>query len=296
VATNLTREVAYDPKGAEPLLVMTRRPVGSPAERLRRNRWHRALRALSGIAFPVLLLLTWQLGVHNGWIDGRNFPAPSTTAQSSWELATKGHLWSDIWASTNRIVRGFLFGSAAGFVVGTVTGTSRWIRATLEPTLSAFYVVPKIALLPIFITLFGITDVPIIVLVSVSVFLFVWFSTMHTMATIPEGYLDAARSFNATRWERFRHVLLPAALPQLFVGLRVAINVSVLSAIAAEFIIGQNGLGYLIFTSRQLFINTWVYAGIACVAILGVALAAIVTQIGKLVTPWAALEHDRDRL
>jgi len=241
-----------------------------------------------GIAVPIFLLVLWQVSADLGWLDRRNYPPPTELVAQGWKLINEGTLGHDIMITLQRVLIGFAIGTTTGVVLGFAMATSRNIRAAFEPTLNAFYVVPKLALLPVFLTIFGFGEAPKIVLVAVTVFFFVWIDTMESVSSIPDGYREAAEVFGCSPWQMFTHVLLPAFLPRLFIALRIAIGVAVLVIIAAEFVVSRDGLGYLIFNSRQLFINGWMYVGIVCVAIMGVTLAAIVGRIGLLLTPWEA--------
>ncbi|MBX6389872.1 MAG: ABC transporter permease [Frankia sp.] len=244
---------------------------------------------------PLVLLGLWQAASGLGWIDSRLYPSPTDIVATGADMLADGTLWGDIWHTTARVLAGFAIGTAAGILFGLAMGSVRLIQVALEPTLDALYVVPKLALLPIFLTMFGLGEGPKIALVAVTVFFFVWISTMSAIIGVEEGYREAGRCFGANRWQMFRHVLVPAALPQMFVAMRVAAGVAFLVIIAAEFIVGENGLGYLIFQSRALFINDQMFVGIVVVAIEGVVFAELVRLIGRRVTRWAPSDHDRAR-
>jgi sulfonate transport system permease protein len=235
---------------------------------------------------PVLFFVWWQLAASTGWIDKRLYPLPTKIASSFWDLITDGRLRHDIIITLKRTAVGSAVGMTAGFAMGVVMGASRWVRVAFESSFSALYVIPKIALFPVFLTIFGLGEMPKYMLVAVTVFFFVWIGAMEAIAGVPTGYREAAQAFDVNRWQMFRHVLLPSALPQLFVGLRIGIGVGIGMTIAAEFVAGTDGLGQLIFSSRLLFLNDWMYVGIVVVAVLGVILQAIVSWIGRRVTPW----------
>ncbi|WP_327152113.1 ABC transporter permease [Nocardia sp. NBC_01329] len=253
-------------------------------------RRRRGIDATLAIGFPVLLLALWQLSSTVGWIDSRLYPAPTDIIRDGWELIKDGTLWPDIKITTMRVFYGFVIGAFVGVVVGLVMGSIRWIRKMLESTLDALYVVPKLALLPILLNIFGLGEGPKIALVATTVFFFVWISTMSAVISVPEGYREAAQCFGANRWDMFRHVLMPASLPQIFVAMRVGAGIAFLVIVAAEFIVGTDGLGYLIFNSRALFLNGHMFVGIVVVAIGGVIFTEIVRFIGRRLTKWAP--HD----
>jgi sulfonate transport system permease protein len=275
--------------------VIVREPGAAERAPARAAARRRSLEVGLAIAVPVVLIALWQLAAERGWIDARLYPAPSTIAANGWDRAVDGKLWPDVWATTRRVVLGFLLGTAIGVVLGLLMGTSRTVRAALEPLLDALYVVPKLALLPIFLNMFGLGEGPQLALVAATVFFFVWISTMTAIMAVPEGYQEAGAVFGASRRQMFRHVLLPGALPQILVGTRIAAGVSVLVIVAAEFVAATDGLGYLIFNSRSLFQNDVMYVGIVCVALLGVIFSEIIRFLGRRLTPWAPGDRDRVR-
>src|SRR5699024_606751 len=209
-----------------------------------------------------LLLALWEVASRNEWMDSRLFPPPTLIIVTGFRMITEGGMWGDIFATLRRVLTGGSIGVIVGFMAGAAMGLNRMIRGALEPMLSALYVVPKIALLPIFITIFGLGEPPLLVIISVTVFFYVWIYTMEAFATIPDGYHEAAQSLNLSRYEMLFHVQIPAALPAVFVALRVAVSVSIIVIVASEFLVGTTGLGYVIFDSRRLFMNDQMYVGI----------------------------------
>ena len=239
------------------------------------------------IAVPVALFLWWQLASSWHYLDPRTHPAPSTIFSTARDLIADGDLWSDTFVTMRRVVLGWTIGGAGGIALGLLMGANRLLRKALEPTLDALYVVPKLALLPVLLTIFGLGEGPKVALVAITVFFFVWISTMTAVMSVAEGYRETGQAFGATRRQMFRHVLVPAALPQVLVGLRVAAGVAVLVIVAAEYIVGTDGLGYLIFNAHALGLNAEMYVGIVVVAVFGVAFAELIRQIGRRLVPWA---------
>ncbi|MFG2377965.1 ABC transporter permease [Streptomyces sp. NPDC048504] len=273
--------------------VLVRRPGPHELNPLRTHRHRRALELTLAVAVPLALILWWQLAATQGWIDPRVYPPPSTILSDGWSRAAAGDLWPDVWATTRRVLGGYALGTATGYALGLLMGSLPLVRAALEPLLDALYVVPKLALLPIFLNMFGLGEGPQIALVATTVFFFVWISTMSAVVAIPSGHRDAGQVFGATPWQMFRHVLLPASLPAVLVGARIAAGVAVLVIVASEQIAATNGLGHLIFDSRALFENDVMFVGIVCVAVLGVVFSELVRVAGRLLTPWAPRDRGR---
>lgn len=254
------------------------------------RRQRRIERSLA-VGVPVLIVLAWWGGTAGGAIDTRFFPSPSTVWDTAWELIREGELQDQLWATTRRVIPGFLLGVASGVAAGVLLGMSRLARAALEPTLSALYTVPKLAFLPALLLIFKFGDTPKILVVAITVFFFMWISTMTAIATVSAGYREALQSFGANRWQMFRHVLLPASLPQIFVAMRVSAGVSVLTIVGVEFVQGGTGIGDLIWKSWQMFLPGRTYVGIVAVALFGLVFSMIVQFMGRLSTPWAPNER-----
>jgi sulfonate transport system permease protein len=278
-------------KGTAGLLVRAPGPRELHPVRTRRRR--HVLELSLAVAVPLVLVLLWQLAASQSWIDDRVYPAPSTILADGWDRAADGELWPDVWATLKRVLGGYVIGTVSGYLLGLLMGSVPLIRAALEPLLDALYVVPKLALLPVFLNMFGLGEGPQIALVAATVFFFVWISTMAAVVSVPAGHRDAGQVFGASPWQMFRHVLLPASLPAVLVGARIAAGVAVLVIVASEQIAATNGLGHLIFDARALFQNDVMFVGIVCVAVLGVVFSELVRLAGRLLTPWAPRDRGR---
>ncbi len=270
--------VEADRPGVSPDRAQARSNAGTGARRV--PAW------ILGLILPITILVLWEVAASVGVIDGLYFPPPSSVAATAMDMLRSGDLVSEFAVTLARVLVGFVLGAILGYTIGMLTGVFVLMRRVLEPTLSAVYTIPKIALLPIFLTVFGFGEAPKVAIIGVTVFFYVWIYTMEAVVQIPRGYLDAARSFGVSRWQEFVHILRPATLPSVFTGLRIAVAVGVLVTISAEFIIGDSGIGYLIFNSRALFRLEESFVGILTVAVLGYALQAIVVAVGLRLTPW----------
>ncbi|WP_327002647.1 ABC transporter permease [Dactylosporangium sp. NBC_01737] len=268
----------------------TRRILRAPGRHeLAPERWARLLRLRDlalGAGVPLLLAVLWQVACDAGWIDRRLYPSPVDIGRSAWDMWQRDSLWPDLLASLRRTGLGYVIGSAAGALFGVAMGLWRPIRAALDPLLNALYTVPKLALLPVFLTVFGFGELPVVALIAVTVFFFIWISTMSAMVAVPAGYREAGVTLNLSTWQMFRHVMLPAALPEIFVGLRIAAGVSVLILVGVEFVLGGNGLGHVIEQGRATLVLGQTYVGIVVVALVGLVFSMVVQLIGRLLMPW----------
>jgi sulfonate transport system permease protein len=243
---------------------------------------------LVGLIVPVFLLSLWEGAAQFGFLNPFFFPAPSRIFVAALESFVTGSLGTDFGMTLSRIFAGFFLGGTTGYLIGLITGTNRQVRALLEPMLSALYTVPKIAILPIFLSIFGLGEPPKIALVSVTVFFYVWVYTLQAVLNIEPNFLDIAQTYTTNQRAILWHVIIPASLPQVFAGLRVAIAVATLITISSEFVVGDTGLGYVIFNSRLLMRVEESYVGIFVVAIMGFVFQKAVVAIGRRMTPWAS--------
>jgi ABC-type nitrate/sulfonate/bicarbonate transport system permease component len=263
-----------------------RRPAAPDLDPARFRRRRRRLELTLAWTTPVVLLLLWQWASSAGALDDRFFPPPTRIWDAAVELHRDGALWEDAWASSRRVLWGYFLGCALGVLCGIPLGWSRLARAATEPLVYALWTVPKLALLPLLLLIFGLNETPIIVLILINCFFLVLIPTMAAIRSVPHSYREAALSFRASRWDMLRHVIMPAATPQIFVSLRLAAGASILVMVGAEFVQGRSGLGYLIWHSWSLFLADRMYVGIVFVAISGALFTMLVAAVGRRLTPW----------
>ncbi len=270
------------------------------------------------LGFPVSLLLMWEWLAGSAILNPRWFPPPSQIAVALWELTVTydrfnrssllGRPWlvpemlsesgwagvqalvreSHVWATLSRVLGGFAIGAAPGVLVGMVMGLNRTVRMMLDATMSAIYVLPKIAIFPILMLVFPnpFGEGPKIAVVAISAFFLVAISTMAGVQGIDKVYLEAGRNFGANRWQMFRHVILPAALPIVFSGLRLALGTSLIVIVAVEFVRADRGVGFLIFYYWQVLVTPRMYAALVVVMALGVGLTALLQWVERRAMPW----------
>lgn len=248
---------------------------------------------LLGLILPIALLSLWQVGSSVGFINPLFFPAPTRIFQVAHERALDGSLLSELFSTLNRLAAGFLIGSILGYVSGLFMALNSFLRQLFEPILSAIYTIPKIVLLPIFLLIFGFGNPPKIALISITVFFYVWVNTLGAVSNIPAEYFAIARTVTRRQISVIRHIVIPASLPSVFTGLRIGVAVATLITISSEFIVGDSGLGYLIFNSRLLLKYEDAYVGIVVVGLLGYTLQNLVKFVGRKFTPWSEVSHSK---
>ncbi|MEO1443301.1 MAG: ABC transporter permease, partial [Chloroflexota bacterium] len=187
-----------------------------------------------------------------------------------------------------RVFGGFLIGATPGVLIGMVMGMNRTVRNMLDTTLSAIYVLPKIAIFPIMMLIFPnpFGEGPKVAVVAISAFFLVAINTMAGVAEIAPIYLQAGKNYGANRVQMLRHVIIPAALPVIFAGLRLALGTALIVIVAIEFVRSQKGVGYLVYYNWQVGSTDKMYAGLFVVMVLGVLLTYGLQWLERRVMPW----------
>jgi NitT/TauT family transport system permease protein len=248
---------------------------------LRKPRSSGRWRALPALAVIAMLLGAWWLVVTV--THSAIFPTPWQVLTGAFELARDGTLWLDIGASLLRVAAGFLLAVLVAVPLGLWMGWVVGAFETLNPVLQILRPISPIAWIPIAILWFGVGDAsPIFLIFMSSVFPMV-VQTTAGVHTIERRYLWAAENFGVSRFTLFTHVVIPAVLPQVIVGMRIGLGVAWLVVVAAEMIALRSGLGYLIIDSRNAG-NRYdlVIAGMAIIGLIGLSLDGIMRRLERL--------------
>jgi ABC-type nitrate/sulfonate/bicarbonate transport system permease component len=262
------------------------RPQQNPAP------WQRLLQSdlLKGVASPVLLLVIWEIAVRSGVADSRFFPAPTAVFGELVELARSGELLIDLGWTTQRVAIGFLFGAIPGILLGLALGLSPVLNAFLRPIIAAIYPVPKVALFPLVMMMFGLGETSKWVIVALAVFFQVFFSTLAGVLYIESIYLDVAKNFGASRWQAYRSIALPAALPYVLTGCQLGLGMALIVVVVAEQFGTKTGLGFLIWRSWQVFEVRDMFVGLMMVALLGTLLQFLMNRLEHRLVRWKVRE------
>jgi NitT/TauT family transport system permease protein len=237
------------------------------------------------ISYAFVLAL-WALAGAMQLVPQAIFPAPWSVWSAAVEMWQNGTLPKDLSVSLSRAAIGFAIGASLGVACGLLTGRVALIRTLLGPFLSLLRPIPAIALVPVAIVWFGIGEGSKYFVISYTVFLTVWFNTHHGMEYVPDIYLRASRSLGASRVREFLTVIIPAAAPYIFAGLRLGVALAFLSLVAAELSGASSGLGYRLQEARQYIRTDRMFALLIILGALGATVDLIVYQIGRKLVHW----------
>lgn len=244
------------------------------------------------LILPMTIIVLWQLAAKTGVLNENYFSSPTSIVRAFVDSIASGRLISHLLSSLYRIILGFVVGAVPGIAIGLLMGVSQRARSILEPTLNAIYPLPKIALLPLFIMIFGIGETSKWATIAIGVFFPVMINSFAGVRNIDPIYKDVAKNYGADRSQYYRTVALPGAMPFIFAGLRIGMGVALLLIVAAEFVATTSGLGYMIWNSWQAFRIEDLFIGLGVIASLGV-LGNFLLRLAELwLCPWLRGKSD----
>jgi NitT/TauT family transport system permease protein len=237
---------------------------------------------------PLALIGLWELVVRIHLLDARFFPAPSSIVGDFIDFLTSGELFSNTVTTLERVLIGFAIGAIPGVAIGLLVGVNRMVRAVLDPIVALLYPIPKIAILPLILLIFGIGESSKYAIVAIGVFFIMLINTAAGVRQIEPIYLDVARSFQITRRTFYLRVLLPGAMTNVFAGIKLSIGIAIVLAVAAEFTAAKSGLGFQIWNAWQTLQVERMYVALVMVSVLGYALTLAGNALENLFVPWRA--------
>jgi ABC-type nitrate/sulfonate/bicarbonate transport system permease component len=243
---------------------------------------------IMSVLSPVGLMLAWEIAAQLHWIDTRFFPAPSAIIAVLIRMAASGELSENVLISLQRLGIGFVLGGVPGIVIGIVMGISRPIRALVDPLISATYPIPKSSILPLILLIFGLGEASKVVMVAIGVFYPVAINATAGVLQISPIYLDVGKSFKASRWDTFRTIALPGALPFVMTGIKLGAGLALVLIAIAEMVGAKSGIGFMIWSAWETFAVAKMYVGLFVIAIIGFVLSLLLNEVERWVIRWKA--------
>ncbi|PLS02656.1 ABC transporter permease [Neobacillus cucumis] len=234
----------------------------------------------------LLLLILWEAAPRMGLVDPTFFPPFSKVAESWWGLVISGDLYAHFQASILRSLFGFGLAILVSIPLGLIIGWYPLASELLNPMLEVFRNTAALALLPVFILLLGIGETSKVSIVFFACTFPILLNTINAVRNVDPLLIKAAKSMALPSYRLFYKVILPASIPTIFTGIRMAGSSSILVLIAAEMVGAKEGLGYLINYSQQNFQIPQMYAGIITISLLGVAINYLLVSLERKFSSW----------
>lgn len=250
----------------------------------------RLLKLLPWISTPVLLALIlgiWKLGTTAFGVSRFVLPPPEEVATTLVALVQQ----PDVWLVHTRMtvtetVVGFLIALVSGVFVGAVLGRVLWLERAVRPLVVALQVIPKVALIPLFVIWFGFGITSKIVIAAILAFFPIMLNVMLGVRSVEPGHRDVMRSLDASRWQTFAALEFHSTLPYVFAGMEVGIVFALIGAIVGEYLGGNQGLGYMVVVSLNSLDAPQLFAVIILLAALGSVLFFAVSALKRALIPW----------
>ncbi|WP_432093384.1 ABC transporter permease [Streptomyces sp. bgisy100] len=249
------------------------------------------VRGLTKTAAIAALLAVWEVAPRAGLVDRTFLPPFSEVAGAWWELLSDGQLADNGRTSLARSFTGFGLAVVIGVPLGLLIGRYRVVADLLGPLLEIFRNTAALALLPVFVLLLGIGETSKISIVFYACTWPILLNTISAVRQVDPTLLKLARSVDLSAPRLFQKVILPASIPTIFTGIRLAGAYSVLVLVAAEMVGAKAGLGYLINTSQYNFAIPQMYAGIVTISVIGVTFNQLLVAVERRLSSWRVPEQ-----
>jgi NitT/TauT family transport system permease protein len=246
---------------------------------------------LPWITTPVLLLILigiWEAYVRWSGISAFILPAPGKVWEEWIALLTSPRAWQHTYMTVYATLAGFFWAVVIGIGLGVLIARIRWLELTLNPFIVATQVIPKVALVPLFVVWFGFGITSKVIVAAVLAFFPILTNTVLGVKSIEEGHRDVMTSLNASRWQVFRSLEFPSALPYILTGLEVGVVLAIIGAIVGEYLGGNQGLGHMLIARMNAFETDVMFAVMIHMTLLGFLFYFAIGALRRLLIPWHA--------
>jgi ABC-type nitrate/sulfonate/bicarbonate transport system permease component len=240
---------------------------------------------LSIITIPAVLVL-WEAIVDFGWVRSPFLPSPWSIMRATVQLTASGELGTQLGPTLARMLIGFIVGTVPGVIIGLAMGSSRRLRALLDPVVAVAYPLPKITLLPLIMLLIGIGEQAMILIIALAAFFPTLINSLAGVTAIEPLYFEVARNYRASRFQTFVKVILPGSLPMVMAGIRLGLGLALLTTVVVELAVATRGLGAMLWLSWETLRIERIYVAIAVIAILGLLLNPLTQFLTRRLIPW----------
>lgn len=274
-----------DPKHDRNVVVEIRAPEG-----VRRgpNVIERGLRSPIGFLFPALaVIVLWEIGGRTGIIDRIFFPQPSRIFTALERLTEEGVIVENLLITLRRIAAGFVIGTIPAVLVGLLLARVKWASLIIDPLISLTYPIPHIATLPLLLVIFGLGSPPIIALSAIVCFYPAVVNTAAGVRQVDERLVQMGRNMGASSRQLLWKIIIPAALPTMFAGLRLGLGLALLGGIAGEFVAASEGIGAQTWLFWQVYKIEDMYATLVVIIATGFTMTNVMLFLERRFFSWS---------
>lgn len=244
---------------------------------------------VASVLLLVVLLLAWEWAARGFGLSSLVLPAPSVIGNALWNGLASGYFWPHIRSTGSEVILGLASGCAIGFASGVVMAESEVLRGLLMPYVVTSQVVPKLALMPLFIVWFGFGMTSTVVITALICFFPLMENTLTGLQQVDAQRLELFRMLGATRRQTLWRLKLPSGLPSILAGLRIAVVLALVGAVVGEFIGANRGLGALVIASQGMMDTPLMFAVLVLISVLGMLIYHATLAVEK----WLLLPYTK---
>lgn len=265
---------------------MATRPLSSPAFSLAQRPATPGKLPVAALVAPLSLLAAWQVACMSGLFPPQVLVPPSEVARALWLMAGSGELERHVGDSLYRLVTGFAIGALAGLAFGVSIALSRLAQAAFSPLFLTLWQVPVIAFVPTMVLFLGINEPFKIAVVAIAAFFPIALATFDGVRGVPKAWFEVAKVYRTRLPDLVWRILVPATIPAVLTGLRIALTRAWIVLIAAELLAADSGIGQMMEMGRQLFQLDAVLAGVVVSGVIGFLLDRGAREIERRASKW----------
>jgi len=252
----------------------------------RRRLYLRTSNMILGLIVPVTLLIVWEVAGAMGYLNPVLLPTPSSIWEELVSMTETGELVRHLGISTWRALLGFLIGGGLGLTMGLWVGFSYKTERLLDPCFQMLRTLPHLAIAPLFILWFGFGETSKLLLIAKGAFFPLYVNTFLGIRSVDSKLFDVGQVLQFSKWQMITKLILPASLPNIFLGIRLSVSVAWLGLVVAELMGSSAGLGYLINDARSFSLTTVVFVGIIVFAVVGKLSDSIIKLLEARALRW----------
>ncbi|RAK21319.1 sulfonate transport system permease protein [Anoxybacillus vitaminiphilus] len=243
-------------------------------------------RGVSGLILPFLLFAVWQIVGSLGFVSKTVLPTPVDIVLAFKNLIVSGELFTHLKISVLRAIAGFLLGAGLGLAAGIAVGFSTKTEGVLNPSLQMLRTIPHLAVAPLFILWFGFGEVSKTLLIAKGAFFPIYVNTFLGIREVDAKLFDVARILDFSKWKQIKLLILPSALPNILLGIRLSLGAAWLALVVAELMGATEGVGYMMMDARQFSNTDIVFVGIIIFAVVGKLTDSFVRLLETRLLKW----------
>ncbi|MBA2871676.1 sulfonate transport system permease protein [Anoxybacillus calidus] len=243
-------------------------------------------RRVAGLILPFLLFAIWQIIGSLGFVSKTVLPTPSDIVMAFKNLVVSGELFTHLKISVLRAAAGFILGAGLGLAAGIAVGFSTKTEGVLDPSLQMLRTIPHLAVAPLFILWFGFGEASKILLIAKSAFFPIYVNTFLGIREVDARLFDVARILDFSKWKQIKLLILPSALPNILLGIRLSLGAAWLALVVAELMGSTEGVGYMMMDARQFSNTDIVFVGIIIFAAVGKLTDSFVRLLETRLLKW----------